>query len=233
MSGAGSVMASDIGLTLGPEDELDEAAAQSSGRSDGPRAIGRASLSNEASGQAAAASDAQRLRAMMSAHFSFIWRTLARLGVPSADVDDCTQQVFVVASRRLSVITAGSEQSFLFGTALNVAAEARRTNARRRDVLTTDASDVLDVLDTRALPDELLDRARARELLDKVLGAMPLDLRAAFVLYELEEMPIHKIAALLGIPTGTAASRLRRARTEFQRLAARLNTSGALHGGRR
>src|SRR5687767_7841742 len=67
-----------------------------------------------------------RLKAMMTTHFNFIWRSLKRLGVPHADVDDCTQQVFLVASRKLPVITEGSEQAFLFGTALNVAAEARR-----------------------------------------------------------------------------------------------------------
>jgi RNA polymerase sigma-70 factor (ECF subfamily) len=37
-----------------------------------------------------------------------------------------------------------------------------------------------------------------------------------FTLYELEEVNVPEIAALLGIPVGTAASRLRRAREEFQ-----------------
>jgi RNA polymerase sigma-70 factor (ECF subfamily) len=138
--------------------------------------------------------------------------------------------VFLVASRRLSIITEGSEQAFLFGTALNVAAEARRNNARRRDVPATDS---IEAYDPAPPPDELADRGRARALLDKVLEAMPMDLRAAFVLYELEEMPIHTIASFLNIPIGTAASRLRRARAEFQRLVTRLNATGALRGVKR
>ena len=38
--------------------------------------------------------------------------------------------------------------------------------------------------------------------------AMPMDLRAVFVLYELEELTVPEIASLLDLPSGTAASRL-------------------------
>jgi RNA polymerase sigma-70 factor (ECF subfamily) len=171
-----------------------------------------------------------RLKAIMTAHFNFIWRSLQRLGVPPGDVDDCAQQVFLVASRRLPTITEGSEQSFLFGTALNVAAEARRTAARRRDSV---VDGPIEAFDPGPQPDEIADRTRVRALLDKVLEAMPMDLRVTFVLFELEEMPLQQIASLLSIPTGTVASRLRRARVEFQRLVARLNASGTLRGVRR
>jgi RNA polymerase sigma-70 factor (ECF subfamily) len=166
----------------------------------------------------------------MTTHFNFIWRSLKRLGVPHADVDDCTQQVFLVASRKLPVITEGSEQAFLFGTALNVAAEARRTAARRRD---TPAGDTLEAFDPGPQPDELADRSRVRALLDKVLEAMPMDLRVSFVLFELEEMSLQQIASLLSIPTGTVASRLRRARTEFQRLVSRMHAVAASRGAKR
>jgi RNA polymerase sigma-70 factor (ECF subfamily) len=175
-------------------------------------------------------SEKVRLRAMMTTHFNFIWRSLKRLGVPHGDVDDCAQQVFLVASRKLAVIATGSEQAFLFGTALNVAAEARRTAARRKD---TPAGDSLEAFDPGPQPDEIADRKRVRALLDKVLEAMPMDLRVSFVLFELEEMPLHQIASLLSIPTGTVASRLRRARAEFQRLVARMNASGNPRGVKR
>lgn len=166
----------------------------------------------------------------MTAHFHFIWRTLQRFGVNTADVDDCAQQVFLVASRKLACITEGSEQAFLFGTAMNVAAEARRTQARRREAT---GADPIEQHDPGPSPDELADRKRARALLDKVLEAMPMDLRVSFVLFELEEMPVQQIASLLDIPSGTVSSRLRRARAEFHRLVARMNASGALRGGRR
>jgi len=55
-----------------------------------------------------------------------------------------------------------------------------------------------------------------------VLDAMPFDLRAAFVLFELDELTIPEIATLLHIPEGTASSRLRRAREDFRARVAEL-----------
>jgi RNA polymerase sigma-70 factor (ECF subfamily) len=60
-----------------------------------------------------------------------------------------------------------------------------------------------------------------------------MDLRAVFVLFELEEMPTAEIAEALELPTGTVASRLRRAREEFRRIAARVQAREAFCGGKR
>jgi len=65
-----------------------------------------------------------------------------------------------------------------------------------------------------------------------VLAQMPLELRTVFVLFELEEMTTPEIAELVGVPVGTAASRLRRAREEFQRLVARVQARARGVGGR-
>jgi RNA polymerase sigma-70 factor (ECF subfamily) len=61
---------------------------------------------------------------------------------------------------------------------------------------------------------------------------MPEELRVVFVLFEIEEMSTPEIASLLAIPTGTAASRLRRAREEFDRRVARLNAASPRGGVR-
>jgi RNA polymerase sigma-70 factor (ECF subfamily) len=53
-------------------------------------------------------------------------------------------------------------------------------------------------------------------LLDKVLAELPEDLRAIIVLFELEELRTPEIAEALGIPVGTVASRLRRARAQVE-----------------
>lgn len=169
-----------------------------------------------------------RLSSMVTAHFDFIWRSLRRLGVPTTDVDDCAQQVFWVASRKLALIQEGSERAFLFSTALRVASDARRSRTRRREVplvsgSTNSADEVaINPSDPAPRPDEIADQKRARKLLDQVLAAMDLDLRTVFVLFEIEEMATLEIASLLAIPAGTVASRLRRAREEFQRQVARI-----------
>ena len=52
-------------------------------------------------------------------------------------------------------------------------------------------------------------------ILDEILSEMPVEQRAVFVLFELEEMSGEEIAALLSVPEGTVRSRLRLARRAF------------------
>ena len=171
----------------------------------------------------------ERLEALATENFQFIWRSLRRLGIPPAGVDDAAQQVFEVASRRLSDIEPGRERAFLFKTALLVAAEGRRTAARWRERFPDAVVDEL--ADEAPTPEEANEWARKRALLDEILLAMRLDERTVFVLFELEELSMAEIAEIVEIPPGTVASRLRRAREEFhaqaKRVRARLTFQGA------
>ena len=171
-----------------------------------------------------------RLRGMVTTHYDFVWRSLRRLGVPEIDVDDCAQQVFWVAARKLADIQEESERAFLFSTAMRVASDARRSRTRRREVHEDDAAEAFD---PGPDPEQIADQQRARAVLDQVLDALPMDLRAPFVLFELEELPTAEIAAMLGLPAGTVASRLRRAREEFQSIVARIKARDDFRGGRR
>jgi RNA polymerase sigma-70 factor (ECF subfamily) len=164
------------------------------------------------------------VRALIDQHLGPIWRVLLRFGVPRADLPDAAQQVFTVAARRLGRLRPGSERAFLYQTAIRVAADVRRTNRRRRE---NDDAALDERVDDRPSPDELLDRARARAVLDGVLEDLPMEMRAVFVLFELEEMPMIEIAALLDLPAGTVASRLRRGRELFRRAAKRIRARGA------
>lgn len=170
--------------------------------------------------------DPARLRALVTDNFSFVWRSLVRLGVPRADAEDALQQVFLVASRKVEAIEAGREKAFLFGTALRIASRARRTQQRRREVLDGEPAERLDEAPGA---DDLLDRARAKEQLQAILDEMPIELRAVFVLFELEQVTMAEIAALLSLPPGTVASRLRRAREHFEAATKRI----AARGGQR
>nr|WP_240807689.1 sigma-70 family RNA polymerase sigma factor [Polyangium spumosum] len=163
---------------------------------------------------------------MVEAHFDAVYVALRRLGVPAAELDDCAQQVFVVASGKLAVIQPGREKAFLMGTAVHVASHARRSQRRRREVPEGDeAAD--GKADEGPQPDEIVEQRRLRALLDEVLAAMPEELRTALVLFELEELTMQEISAALDLPMGTVASRLRRAREVFTKLSARVvNTQG-------
>ncbi|MBI3206589.1 MAG: sigma-70 family RNA polymerase sigma factor [Myxococcales bacterium] len=168
------------------------------------------------------------MRALVDRYYDFVWRSLRRLGITDADAEDAAQEVFVSLSGRLDDVEVGSERGFLYRTALNQAAHARRTRLRRREVPEEVLSDCPAVAPG---PDELLAGARAKQLFYQVLGALDLDLRAVFVLYELEQMTMAEIATVLELPPGTVASRLRRARAAFLDHASRVADGGS--GGAR
>lgn len=173
----------------------------------------------------------ERLKALATENFQFIWRSLRRLGVPPAAVDDAAQQVFEVASRRLGEIEPGRERAFLFKSALFVAAEGRRGAARHRERF-PDAL-VEDLADPAPTPEEANEWARKRALLDEILMAMRLEERTVFVLFELEELSMAEIAEIVEIPPGTVASRLRRAREDFHAQAKRVRARLSFEGGPR
>jgi RNA polymerase sigma-70 factor (ECF subfamily) len=135
-------------------------------------------------------------------------------------VDDAAQHVFWIASQKLDSIAIGAERAFLFSTALRVAANARRAEARNREVLDEEALD--DCVDETPGADKLVEMKQERALLDRVLECMPDDLRVVFVLFMLEGVSVSAISELLGIPQGTVASRLRRAREAFHDIAKRV-----------
>jgi RNA polymerase sigma-70 factor (ECF subfamily) len=167
-----------------------------------------------------------RITALVTAQHDFIWRLLRRLGVTEANVDDAVQQVFCIASRRIDDIAAGSERSFLFGSALRVAADRRRAAAQREQPSERIAAEV----DPRPSPEELVDARRKRAVLDEILDQLPDELRSALVLFELEQLTKTEVAELLGVPVGTAVSRLRRAREEFKAAVQRRRAREAFKG---
>ena len=159
---------------------------------------------------------------LVSEHLDFVWRSLRRFGVPPAEVDDATQQVFLVANDKLTSIRAGSERSFLIAVATRVASHARRSNVRR-EAARQRFSESPTAATEAPSPEHLMQRLEARDLLDRVLDQMPAELRSVFVLFELEELSIDEVAGLLSLPRGTVATRLRRARVVFREEATALN----------
>ena len=184
--------------------------------------------SPEISAPSLAPADERRFRQIVGANLDFIWRCLRRMGIPSGDVDDAVQQVFLVVAGKLGSVAQGSERAFLFATASRVAANSRRSVHRRDEAHHQ-------MMQTERPHDpsqeELTDQLRARALMDRVLSEMPSDLREVFVLFELEELAVVEVADLLSIPIGTVGSRLRRAREDFHDRVRRVKATTEHKGG--
>jgi len=174
------------------------------------------------------AADKARLSQAVERHFDFIWRLLRRLGLRPADADDAAQQVFMIATQKLHAIAPGSERSFLYGTAVRVAANARRAAGRRSD----EPSDTVEQHASLELhPDQRRTLDEAWTLLDDLLERLPDELRRVLVLAEIEQLEVAEIAALEMVPVGTAASRLRRARETFREHLKRASARNPFGGG--
>ena len=161
--------------------------------------------------------DEARLGRIVSEHFDVLWRFLRRLGVPESEVDDAVQEVILVLARKLDAIEPHAERSFVLSTAFRVASGLRRLWRRRAEV----GEESLYELEAATRdPEQLSLDLKLCRTLERVLGELPLDLRAVLVLYELEQMTMAEISEALALPAGTVASRLRRARAKFELLAA-------------
>jgi RNA polymerase sigma-70 factor, ECF subfamily len=158
-----------------------------------------------------------RLRRVVEAHYDVVWRFTRRMGVADAHAEDAVQQVLVVFARRLDQVDEGAERAFLLGTALRVAADFRKQHARRREV-SDDERTEKEASRAEGADDEL-DLRRKRRVLDDLLGEMPTELREVLVLCDLEEVTMAEASKSLDVPAGTVASRLKRARELFARLA--------------
>ena len=161
--------------------------------------------------------DRGRLEQLFNAHHATVWRALKRRGLSSDAAEDATQETFLLAAERLDDIRPESERAFLIGTAVRVAHSLGRKTVRW---------ELDEDMDRRSSGLRDADETRAdQQFCDLVLSRVDADLVEVFVLYELEELTSPEIAELLGIPLGSVASRLRRAREQFRSAAERVERS--------
>lgn len=149
-------------------------------------------------------------------HAATVARWAARLGGPSADVEDIIQEVFLVASRRLGEFREGARMStWLFGITAKVAANERRRRKLRHwwFRLSPGAGDDAPAPGDGAL--EQLEKRERRVLFYRALDRLNERHRRALVLFELEEMSVDDVAAHLGLRPGNTRVLLHRARAAF------------------
>ncbi|WP_169927468.1 RNA polymerase sigma factor [Labilithrix luteola] len=161
-------------------------------------------------------SRAEYLRGIVRAHFASVWRFLRRIGFEEDVVDDAAQELFFVALRRIDEAQPGRERAFLMGAAFRIASGLKRKAAREIPTEGLETDDTLE--DNTPTLETRFDEERARALLYRLLSELEESLRVVFVMYELEGLTMQEIADVIDIPAGTVASRLRRAREEFDAL---------------
>jgi RNA polymerase sigma-70 factor (ECF subfamily) len=171
--------------------------------------------SDEALIAACARQEPDALREIFRRHHAVVYRFVSRLiGAGNPAVDDAVQLTFLTAWRRADSFSGrAAVRSWLFGIAANVARDHRRSERRRLNVF--------DVFKTRPAPEPPLidDVVSRKQLVEKVMAALddlPHDLRVAYVLCELEDVPGVDAARAVGVRPGTMWKRLHQARRRLR-----------------
>lgn len=156
------------------------------------------------------------------ANVDFVWRSARRLGVGDHAVDDVVQQVFMVVHRRLAEFEGRSSvKTWLFSILLRVVQDERRSIRRKSPHWKTGPADP-DLLEDEANdPEALAEKAEASRTIDLLLESLDGEKRIVFVMAELEQMNANEISEATGLDPKAVYSRLRAARTEFERAAAK------------
>jgi RNA polymerase sigma factor (sigma-70 family) len=160
--------------------------------------------------------DEAALAALVRRHGPMVWGVCRRL-LSHHDAEDAFQATFIVLVRKAaSIVPREMVGNWLYGVAHQTALQAKRTATRRRarEVQVTEMPDTATVQQDQ-WPD-------VRPLLDQELSRLPDNYRAVIVLCDLEDRTRKEVARHLGVPEGTVAGRLARARAMLaKRLAQR------------
>jgi len=160
--------------------------------------------------------DPSALNALMTEIYPSIHRIVYRLaGARGRDQhEDLVQTSLEQVCRSIDAFEGRSRfTTFVFGICHRVVARSRRYE-RVRSWFKKEAEDVC-IPQGSASPDELLERGRSVQLARAALDRLDVEERSAFVLHEVEDLPLEEVAQALDCSTRTVKRRLRAAREKL------------------
>lgn len=150
------------------------------------------------------------------------------------EAEDAVQSAYAKAFVALKNFECRSSlATWLTRIAINEALARRRIQERQRKNLESEGVEVLENYREQLAkgshapnPEAEAAREQLRSMLERAIAELPENFRTAFVLHEIEGLPVDEAAEALGIPTGTVKTRLMRARRKLQQaLAPELRTA--------
>lgn len=161
--------------------------------------------------------DEAAFAALVKRHGPMVWGVCHRL-LGYQDAEDAFQATFLVLFRKAAAIVPRERvASYLYGVAHQTALHARRSTARRR----ARERQVMEMPEAEVVPQEIWHDLQP--LLDQELSRLPDRYRSVILLCDLEGRTRKEAARQLGVPEGTVAGWIARAR---RMLARRLTQHG-------
>lgn len=147
---------------------------------------------------------------------------LYRLEGNSDDALDLTQEVFYRAWRSIGTFRPGERVlPWLYQVARNTQIESHRRKQHQRFSLEEAREEVgFEVTSNARTPVQAAESEQAQDRVQRALMKLPEEYREAVVLRFVEDLPYEEIARLQGVATGTAKSRVFRAKEQLAELLA-------------
>ncbi len=134
---------------------------------------------------------------------------LARMGIAPADIEDATQEVFVIAFKKRDEFRKDcSQKTWLLAIARRVAANMRRKTRVDVELSEEQEGDL-------PSPFDVVVEQEASSRVWHLIKKLPKDRQEVFVLSELQELSGSEIAMVTGLEPATVYWRVRTARREF------------------
>jgi RNA polymerase sigma-70 factor (ECF subfamily) len=135
------------------------------------------------------------------------------------EAEDLTQEIFVRVYQGLGRYdgSVGGFSAWLTRVARNHAIDHYRRQKAEREHRVETAQPIEEMASRDEGPEVSLQREERVRLVQRALRSLPVELREALILCDLQGEPYEAIAAALRIPLGTVKSRINRGRVELAR----------------
>ena len=148
-----------------------------------------------------------------------LMRLVSRLVHDPAEAEDVVQETFIKAYRALRHFRGDSAfYTWLYRIGINTAKNFLVTQGRRAPISTENDAEQAEAFDDGEhlrdinTPESMLASKQIAETVNAAMDMLPIELRTAIVLREIEGLSYEEISDIMGCPIGTVRSRIFRAR---------------------
>ncbi|MFZ0218169.1 MAG: RNA polymerase sigma factor [Candidatus Dormiibacterota bacterium] len=174
--------------------------------------------------QAAWVDPAEQFPLLYEQEYQNVYRTVRAIVLDGTEAEDLTQECFARAYRAREKYKPDAPPS---AWVHRIAVNTSISHLRRKRL-----AKFLPLKIEQGAPDRGLARAEARSALEEAMADLSPKLRAAVVLQYYEDRSRDEIAEILGIPSGTVASRIAKAMTQMRAKMAEMEQDTAPDGSR-
>ncbi|WP_093387009.1 RNA polymerase sigma factor RpoE [Rugamonas rubra] len=165
------------------------------------------------------AGERQAFDLLVSKYQRRLMRLVSRIVHDPAEAEDVVQETFIKAYRALRHFRGDSAfYTWLYRIGINTAKNFLINQGRRTPTSTDTDAEQAEVFDDGDhlrdinTPESLLASKQIAQTVNAAMDALPVDLRTAIALREIEGLSYEEISAVMACPIGTVRSRIFRAR---------------------